>query len=283
MNKNYIPAAMLAALMLALPASGYHIVVAPPVLGTAGLGVAIPPAAVPYTPVSGPLALNANDFVLANPALLLCESTSPTDPVNPGLSTPGVLEFYNVPGVGGLCYSGRNALSDVSGVALPVAQPAAKTWTEFDLCNELTSSPAPCTETGWAYLAELGMFSCFIFAEQSFVYDEAYAWMTWDVGVAGGNGHVAAFPDLVVSVVDSLLVVTIPNLPALVLTNLLTVNPHPLLPAPTGVLVGSAATQPTALNVNFVPLLEMDQPCGASDPNGPNGGGPVGVRLTSTL
>jgi len=216
MNKNLLSIGLcLLVAGFATPAAGYHIAAGPTT-------VTVTPPGTPNTIAQ----LSAGDFVAANPLLVLCESNGPTDPINPS-GVPqlnGVVDVNGQPGIGGLCYSGRNGVTGTAAPALPVA---VGTWTKLDVCTATTAQRASsaCGSSGWGYVAQLGVYQCFVptapaplppvdptvdatlttarsilFAHASvdwaFYYDENYASLTWAAPVTGGNGHVAVFPDV---------------------------------------------------------------------------------------
>jgi hypothetical protein len=148
---------LLAGVLLATASSAYHM---------DGAATAVPAA-------------RDTDFLLVAPSVLSCESRGPSDLVNP--------QPVALPGVGGLCYSGRIA---ATGTAPPTGPPSKSTlYTRLDV-----------TPADLVFTARLGPYACHVLPAQAFYYDETFAWLTWSALVPGGNGHVAVQPELGVAV-----------------------------------------------------------------------------------
>jgi hypothetical protein len=185
MTRTLAVAALAAA--FAVPVSGYHI---DGNLVTGAVGAATTSA----------------DWTLASPFLIICESMGngvPAGPNDDRNDNPG-----GNPGNGGLCTTGRN---DASGLPVPnvggvPTKPGAHVWTVLNSCTATTAGRsggptgpflggigpacAPANKAQVGFDAELGIMSCTVGVGQSLLYNENYAWLTYD-----GDGTYYSIPN----------------------------------------------------------------------------------------
>jgi hypothetical protein len=143
MNRTFVTlAGTLVAVMSIMPVSAYHIKPVP------GLEYQVNVV----TGTVGEVANIPGDWILDNPLLLLCESMGAHGVRNenaisipgvamPPLTDPTASASIPLPGIGGLCTTGRNELTGPA-TDIPAALPGVSDWTKLDVCDSAYVVPA---------------------------------------------------------------------------------------------------------------------------------------------